>query len=500
MGGSSTCSLDITGPAAAEDRALPKVLLSGHEYIYPVSDLLKLFYGSFHAEGNAVTGGGDEPVIRSECVGATIRTSFFNGRETRVWAGGPEGLPPNREVKRQLYRALAELTGRTFPWGSLTGIRPTLIAAECGYDPRRMAEIYDVSMQKAEIAVRTARRENALLDGIPENAVHLYIGIPFCASRCEYCSFPTTVFDRIGLRLPAYTDTLIRELDEFRPVFVKHPGSLYIGGGTPTAMPADLFRKVMEKAGAIFREAGMTEFTVEAGRPDSVNAENLRIMKDAGAGRICINPQSFRDETLRRIGRRHSAAQVYEAVKLARDAGFGNINMDLIAGLPGETLADFRYSLTETLSLSPAGITIHSLSLKRTSDLKRNLSASSPEDVFGEFGRYGADTGEMLEYSYHALAEKGYKPYYMYRQKDTVGGHENIGYALDGCECAYNAAMMGDRHTVFGAGAKAMSKRAFPGGRGVRIERFRNPADPGVYIDGSTESFNRKRAFFHGYF
>lgn len=475
------------------------MILTGHDFIYPVSDVLKMFFGSFHAEGNVVTAGDcGDPVIISRFNGGRITTSCSTGNGIRTWQSGDENLPPKREVKRQLYLALSELTGTRFPWGSLTGIRPTLVAAECGYDSKTLEDLYYVSEPKAKIAVETAKYENSLLDGIPRDSVHLFIGIPFCMTRCEYCSFPMAEYSKIKAMVPAYIDTLLSELDTFIPALSGRLGSIYIGGGTPTSMPEELFSKLIAKTGQLCRNSGKVEFTVEAGRPDSITLRNLDEMKNAGVNRLCINPQTFHEETLVRIGRRHSVKAIYEAFGMAAQIGFETVNMDLIAGLQGESSDDFKHSIAETIALSPDNITVHSLSLKRTSDLKRRLSLDPGADVFGEFRKFGTDITQMLDHSYHALAGNGYKPYYMYRQKDTLGGHENIGYTTEGHSCTYNVVMMSDRHTVFGAGAKAMSKRVYPAEAGVRIERFPNPADIGVYIKNRDELFRKKRDFFDG--
>ncbi|MHB8962894.1 MAG: coproporphyrinogen dehydrogenase HemZ [Saccharofermentanales bacterium] len=475
------------------------MILSGHNYVYPISDVLKMFFGNFHAEGNAVTAdSGDDLVVFSSFDGAAVRTSCSVSGAMRFWQSGAERLAPKREIKRQLYQALSEMTGRHFPWGSLTGIRPTLVAAECGYAPGILEELYFVSKAKASIAVETAKNENRLLDGIPPDSVHLFIGIPFCRSRCDYCSFPMAEYSRIEPLVSAYIDTLLSEIDAFIPALRGKLGSIYIGGGTPTALPPELFSRLMAKTGQLCRDEGGVEFTVEAGRPDSVTSRNLQEMKDAGVDRLCINPQTFHEDTLGRIGRSHSVPAIYEAVAMARHVGFRTINMDLIAGLQGETFEDFQYSLAETILLAPENVTIHSLSLKRTSNLKKNLAMSSDTDVFGAFSRFGPDISLMVDHGYHTLAGNGYKPYYMYRQKDTLGGHENIGYTVDGHSCIYNVVMMSDRYTVFGAGAKAMSKKVFHGNEGIRIERFPNPSDMDFYIKNSNDLFRKKRDFFDG--
>lgn len=458
-----------------------------------------MFFGSFHAEGNIVTAGDcGDPVIISTFNGSSITTSCSAGNGTRTWQSGEQNLAPKREVKRQLYLALSELTGICFPWGSLTGIRPTLVAAECGYNPKTLEDLYFVSEPKARIAVETAKNENKLLEGIANDSVHLFIGIPFCMTRCEYCSFPMAEYSKVKAMVPAYIDTLLSELDTFIPALSGRLGSIYIGGGTPTSMPPELFSKLIAKTGQLCRDSGKVEFTAEVGRPDSITSRNLEEMKNAGVNRLCINPQTFNEETLDRIGRRHSVKAIYEAVGMAVQAGFETINMDLIAGLQGESFEDFRHSLAETIALSPDNITVHSLSLKRTSNLKRRLSLDPDENAFSEFSKLGTDIAQMLGHSYHTLAGKGYKPYYMYRQKDTLGGHENIGYTTEGHSCIYNVVMMSDRHTVFGAGAKAMSKRVCPADAGARIERFPNPADIGVYIKNRDELFRKKRDFFDG--
>ncbi|MDR2088500.1 MAG: coproporphyrinogen dehydrogenase HemZ [Clostridiales Family XIII bacterium] len=393
-------------------------------------------------------------------------------------------------VKRFLYDRLAALTGRSPAWGILTGIRPVKLFGELAGEAdeararRRFRSEYYVSEAKTELTARVYALQRALTAPPEADAVGVYIGIPFCPTRCEYCSFPSNQvpYARVG----GYLAALYREMD-FVAEGLARKGlfaeSLYIGGGTPTALNEADLDGLLGRARLRFAGAKLAEFTVEAGRPDTITAEKLRVMRRHGADRVSINPQSMNDETLARIGRDHTAEDVRRAFRLARAAGVPRINADLIAGLPGEDAADFGRSLRAVLELAPENVTIHALAVKRAARLKERDA---------EYSYERAETAaEMLRLAADALAEAAYAPYYLYRQKQTVGNLENTGYARDGKLGLYNVRIMEERQTIVALGAGASSKLYVPSEN--RLTRAFNASNYEIYAERLEEMLARKR-------
>ena len=462
------------------------VRLIGHDYSYPVCDVLQLFYGkaSYLQDENSCVGGDDAWVLVSIVDGDTVTTELVDGEIRLSLLSTSDKV--KREVKRQLYFVLSEILGMKFPWGSLTGIRPTLVAREAG-DAGFLADFYGAREDKAHLAIETAKREDAVFSVMPPDGCVAYIGIPFCKSRCSYCSFISSDASSKEKLLAAFKECLLLEMRRFFEAPFSLPiEALYIGGGTPTVFDDDVFEDFMREALAVFVPFELKEITVEAGRPDTITEGKLRILHDLGVDRICINPQSLHDRTLRRIGREHSAEDFLRAYALAREIGFRTVNADLIAGLPGESYEDFRDTLERILELSPENITVHTLSQKRAAAMQ--VSDSFPEPSSEEM----AQIDKMVQFADEALKRCGYVPYYLYRQKNTLAGLENTGYSKPGHECLYNVAMMSDKASVvaFGSG---MSKRAFPGGRLERCPGLKSPDDYIHRIDSITE---RKIHFF----
>ena len=389
-----------------------------------------------------------------------------------------------RYLKLALYRMLKRLTGITPPWGALTGIRPTRLAyelTESGENPYKiLTEVFDVSTAKAKLVMKTVATQKGLLD---RGATDVYIGIPFCATRCSYCSFAAVEYAKNRAFAEPYMDALCREIDAIG-AFVRERGikigALYIGGGTPTALEDHHFARLLDKCTATFTA---DEFTVEAGRPDTINDEKLRIMAHSGVGRISINPQTMNDRTLEAIGRRHTADDIERVYAQARPM-FPIINMDLIAGLPGEGAEDFAYTLTKIAEMKPENLTVHTLAYKKGSSL-RVSNAIQPDEKSVE---------TMLALASEFTDEHGYRPYYMYRQKYMTGNMENVGYALSGCECKYNIDNMEETASVLALGAGAISKRVYP--TGGRIERAANVKDIKTYIEKINEMIERKVTLF----
>ena len=477
--------------------------LQGHTFYYPVCDVLRLFTGEIpkEEEGYVTCGSGtltDLPEILT--IISTVTDEYIGTYiEEKTGKSFPEirvlkkdlTLPPNREVKRQLYLLLSEITGITFPWGSLTGIRPTIVAREVA-SPSDLTSMYGVREDKAELAFLTMENEDRVLKGSSEDSLHIYIGIPFCPSRCAYCSFVAQEAPKKTAMLPSYVEAVLKEMDLVLPNITQPVETLYIGGGTPTVLEDVLFEKFIRGVFSHKELTALREVCVEAGRPDTITERKLAVLLENGVRRICINPQTLCDATLERVGRRHSAEDFTGAFEMARKMGFSIINTDLIAGLPGETADEFCDSLTRIIALSPENITVHALSKKRRSSMKREEVLRAEEEDIRRIGK-------MLAFSSETLLKSEYVPYYMYKQKDTMGGHENVGYCREGTECIYNVAMMSDRRSVLSFGSGGMSKRVFMKNgdtSDIRIERCPCTKDPNQYITNVEEMADKKIRFF----
>lgn len=424
-----------------------------------------------------------------------------DGKSVKCHADLPQTQPleKKRQEKRALKIAVFRLLRELFPevsvpWGSLTGIRPTKLFRELadGADAdsarHTFKEQFDVSPKKTMLAAQICEVQQSYIVSVdPAQDIDIYIGIPFCRTKCLYCSFASEVIGKAD-KLTPYLEVL-REDIAAGGALVKDTErrvrAIYLGGGTPTVLSAEQLDALLGYTLNIYGEfAG--EITVEAGRPDTITEEKLRVLYRNGVRRISINPQTMNDQTLNRIGRAHDAASVEMCFHMAREIGFTNINMDLIAGLPAETVADFEYTLSRIAKLQPENLTIHSLAIKRSSRLKQQLdkwplpTAEETERMI----RAGADAATAL----------GMRPYYMYRQKYMSGNLENTGYALPGMECAYNIDMMEETTSILAHGACGMSKRVF--GFENRVERIPNPKEVSVYSQKLPELLEAKRRLF----
>ncbi len=401
-----------------------------------------------------------------------------------------EPADEKNQLKRLLYQDLSRWTGRTPEWGILTGIRPVKLAGELmeqGQAPeqvrRHLEEAYLVHPEKAAM-VTAMYLHQVSRAGRPEpDSAGVYIGIPFCPTRCLYCSFPS---HQGGAQvMEAYLKALHREIrfagGEMKRLGMR-PESLYLGGGTPTTLTAAQLLELMEHWGEAFDLSRCREITVEAGRPDTITEEKLKVLRDHGVTRISINPQTMQDKTLALIGRRHSAGQIRQAFQAARRAEIRIINADLIAGLPEETFEDFTDTLRQILELEPENITLHTLAVKRAS----RLMETDPQ----LHHRRGALVSGMMKEAVKQLRQAGYIPYYLYRQKHMAGALENIGFAKCGSEGLYNIRVMDEHQTIVALGAGAISKRYYPGEN--RLERIANVSDYSLYIQRIEEMLRRK--------
>ncbi len=347
-----------------------------------------------------------------------------------------------------------------------------------------MRDMYMASREKAALSVMIANRERYVLRNIDyEDGYSLYIGIPFCPSTCLYCSFTSYPLSLWEKRMDEYLEALFQELDEAADMFrQKKLNTVYIGGGTPTTLNPERMNRLLCKIQTLFDTEHLQEYTVEAGRPDSITEEKLQVLLDHGIDRISINPQTMKDETLRIIGRHHTVAQTREAFALAKRMGFSHINMDLIIGLPGEGYEDVEHTMQEIRALAPDSVTIHSLAIKRAARL--NLLKEAYEEMGLE------NNTQIMDMTARYCAEMGLSPYYLYRQKNMAGNFENVGYAKEGKAGIYNILMMEEKQTIVACGAGSISKRVYPDGR---IERCENVKDVASFIERIDEMIERKR-------
>lgn len=418
--------------------------------------------------------------------------------ESLAWTQLPESqkrLSVKNALKRCLYGCLSSLTGRTLPWGDLTGIRPVKLASallendrdEASAEADLQAE-YRVSARKAGLAVSIASREQRILRKMhPERGYSLYIGIPFCPSICLYCSFSSGTIGVWQKETDHYVDALIHEMASCgrhaeRPCF---PGrelqTVYIGGGTPTTLTAQQLERVCCALEEHFDMDRVLEFTVEAGRPDTITEEKLAVLRKHRVSRISINPQTMNQKTLDLIGRKHTVEQTEEAFRLARSMGFDNINMDLIVGLPGEGPEEVDRTMSALERLDPDDITVHALALKRAARLALHM------DEYESISFQASD--EIMERAHQTCRRLGMTPYYLYRQKNMAGNFENVGYAKAGHAGLYNILIMEEVQSILALGASGSTKVIYPGGR---IERIENVKDVRSYLDRIDEMIQRK--------
>ena len=399
--------------------------------------------------------------------------------------------------KRMMYDMLKKLTGRELPWGTLTGVRPTKIVYTLLEDGKNDREIRDylkkeyyVSEKKGDLAIKVASNEKRLLEKLDyNNGYSPYAGIPFCPTTCLYCSFTSYPLAVWKDRVDTYVDAMLKEL-EFTSRLMKDKklDTFYMGGGTPTTLEPEQLDRVLSFFEEHFDTTGLKEYTIEAGRPDSITRDKLLIMKKHGVDRISINPQTMNDDTLKLIGRHHTVEQIKEAFTLARECGFDNINMDLIIGLPGETREHIERTMREVSLLAPDSLTVHSLAIKRAARL----------NIFWEkYKDYAmVNTDDIIHMTADCAAAMGMEPYYLYRQKNMAGNFENVGYSKPGREGIYNILIMEEKQTIMAVGAGASTKVVFP--EENRIERVENVKDVTTYIENIDEMIDRKRRFFYG--
>ena len=363
-------------------------------------------------------------------------------------------------VGRAIFAAGKELLGHTPPWGILTGVRPAKVATglfKSGKGILKSKKIlrdeYFLNPQKAALAVSVASAETRILKKLPKNSCSIYISIPFCPTRCAYCSFVSYTTKRLLSMIEEYLEVLLEDIDETFKTINKlgmKVTTVYIGGGTPTTLSPEQLDRLFNKLSEHINIDELAEFTLEAGRPDTITAEKLAVAKAHGVTRISVNPQTLSDDILKEIGRRHTVEDFYNAYMIAKESGIKDINVDLIAGLPGDDFKNFSETVDKIIELAPTNITVHTFCVKKASDALRNNSSI--------YSLSGGDAAKSVSYSQLKTKFAGYRPYYMYRQKNTVGNLENVGFSLEGHEGLYNVYMMEEMQTIFAVGAGAVTK------------------------------------------
>ncbi len=391
--------------------------------------------------------------------------------------------------KRRAYGFFRKITGKNLDWGILTGVRPGKLYNELeakGEDAEKvLKEQYFVSDEKIALLKRVSQCQKTVKRSSDPRAVGLYLGIPFCPTRCQYCSFTSNQITEKAAK--DYLQALMQEMEAVRDMMDRRgqsAESIYVGGGTPTSLEEGDFRTFLYKVRDLFVSGQTVEFTVEGGRPETITEEKLRIIREAGAGRISINPQSMKQRTLDLIGRRHTPGQIREAFALAQASGIPVVNADLITGLPEEMPEDFRSSLEEVIGLGPANITVHTLAVKKAS----RMIEEDPKIAL----RQAENVRQMLADADRMLSGAGYEPYYLYRQKHMAGNFENVGWCLPGTAGLYNIRIMEEDQTIIAMGAGAISKVYFP--EENRLERVPNVSNYSIYIERIDEMIARKEA------
>lgn len=438
------------------------------------------------SEKGAMVCMGDEkhPTVRKEY-------SWDYQPESDAW----DELHYKHAFKRYLYDVMKDFTGKSLPWGSLTGIRPTKIAygmLDKGCSDEEILDVfrntYEVSPAKASLGLDIAKREREILKDVHyEEGYSLYIGIPFCPTTCLYCSFTSYPIGGYRKVVDEYVDCLIREMEYVsKRLEGQILDSVYIGGGTPTTLKPEQLDRLITALKKHFDFSTVKEFTVEAGRADSITEEKLRVLYQHDVDRISVNPQTMKQETLDIIGRKASVDQVLEAYALARKVGFTNINMDLILGLPGELEEDVQYTIDKVVELAPDSLTVHSLAIKRASHLSKWIQENGVETL--------KNTDATMEIATEGARRLGMEPYYLYRQKNMSGNFENVGYAKPGKYGLYNILIMEEKQTIVALGAGSITKVVWPDGR---IERCDNVKDVKLYIEKIDEMLERKEALFN---
>ena len=468
-----------------------KLTLIGHDDRYAVEQLQMALFPE-GTEGDAVSAlhRGNTWLTAT----AKITVDGKTATASRRLKAAEETVRLRRQILQQCYYLAAiQLLPALPAWGALAGVRPTKITTKhmlqggtAKSADKLMKDVYYVTEDRRKLAVDCSVSTVQAASLLEKTDVSLYVGIPFCPTRCSYCSFVSRTIGKKTEMMESYLEALMKEMaltGRLLKESGRHIRSVYIGGGTPTTLTSQQMAKLLDAIHDSFDLSRCLEFTVEGGRPDTLNAEKLRTIFEHGADRMSINPQTMEDHVLRACARPHKAADVLRAYQEAVDAGFKAINMDLIAGLPEDTVEGFQRSLDAVAALNPANITVHTLALKKGADLfEKRVKLPSAEEVT-----------EMVAYANETLRTLGYKPYYLYRQKYMSGSFENVGWSRDNLDCLYNIYMMEEVHTILSLGGGGMNKVNFPDGS---LQRFHNPKFPEQYIEMIDDVLRQKEEMF----
>ncbi len=468
-----------------------KLTFLGHDDRYAVEQLqMSLFPEGTGGEAVSALHRGETWITATAKITLDGRTATAS---RRLKTGEETVRLRRRALQQSFYLAACQLLPSIPAWGALAGVRPTKITTKHmleGGTPksadRLMKDVYYVTPDRRKLAVECSMSTVKAASLLEDTDVSLYVGIPFCPTRCTYCSFVSRTIGRKPELMEPYLAALLKEIEVTGRLLAdsgRQVRTIYIGGGTPTTLTTAQMVNLLDTIQGSFDMTRCIEFTVEGGRPDTLTAEKLKAIRDHGADRMSINPQTMEDHVLRACGRPHKAADVVQAYQEALDAGFTAINMDLIAGLPDDSVEGFRRSLDAVAALDPANITVHTLALKKGADLfEKRVALPSAEEVT-----------EMVAYASQILREKDYKPYYLYRQKYMSGSFENVGWSRDSLDCLYNIYMMEEVHTILSLGGGGMNKVNLPNGR---LQRFHNPKFPEQYIELLDNVLKQKEELF----
>lgn len=484
-----------------------KLCLINHNFKYELEKLIRIFLPFEKITFSSTRENGDNcavtTLLKNENETVLSSELFYSGKE---FFESKKLENNSSDYKNECERLLAvtlfncfiKASGYTPQWGILTGVRPAKLFSRLQIDKgeafadKWFKNSLFVNENKISLCKESVKGEEKIVSLSKPDSFSLYISVPFCPSRCTYCSFVSHSVEQAKKLIPQYVELLIKEIKETAKAAKSlnlRLETVYIGGGTPTALNSEQLQLIMQTVNESFNTENLREFTVEAGRPDTVTEEKLSAIKNSGATRISINPQTMNDAVLKVIGRRHTAEETVNAYRLARELGFDNINMDLIAGLPTDTVDSFKNTVETVLRLNPESVTVHSLSVKRSSTL--TTSGNFPDIAVG------SAAAEMVDYARKRFSENEIAPYYMYRQSKTVGNLENVGYAKKGFECLYNVYIMDETHSILACGASAVTKLREP--HGSYIERIFNFKYPYEYIDRFDDILNRKTGIYEFY-
>lgn len=477
-----------------------KLKLTGHEDRYALEQLQLCLFPEEAMETQYAEFAGnraESALHRGKVWLTAVAEITLNGKTARACRrlkAAEETVRLRRRILQQsYYLAALQLLGSAPPWGALAGVRPTKLSTRCllhgGTETEADAmlkDTYFVQDSRRRLCLDASRETVSAAGKMSPMDISLYIGIPFCPTRCAYCSFVSQAIGTMWDLVEPFLQGLLKEIEVTGQLLANSRRTLrtiYIGGGTPTTLSAEQLDRLLSAVERHFDLSRLIEYTVEAGRPDTIDPQKLRVIFDHGVGRISINPQSMEDHVLKLAGRRHTAKQIEDCFAQAEAVGFREINMDLIAGLPGDSPEGFFASLERVAALQPSNITVHTLAIKKGADLYASRKGLLPTEA----------VGQMVERAGAYLRAQGYHPYYLYRQKYMSGSFENVGWCRDGSACLYNIYMMEELHSILSLGGGGMSKVNLPDGR---LERFHNPKFPREYIEDLDGVLEKKRAVF----